>query len=393
LRVGINCLGIKPNYVGGVTSFTLGLLDGLLKIKTNNYQIYLSQNHFELFEKISHQDNVEIIICEKNMELKKIMFSFSLLFFPKKLHLTFTKFLFSNLSSIIDSKSDLIYTPTPTLFYYNNNRPSLVSMHDIQHLHYPRYFSFLRYKHRKKNYLLTAQFATYLQASSSFIKYDFLNHYKFLEEENIFFINEGVNQIEFQMDKSKAKQICKDLDINNDFLFYPAQLWHHKDHLTVLKALKILRDDFGILINLVLTGEKFSATNSIFNYIKDYNLNEQIIYLGKVSFESLVALYKMSKFFITATLYESSSLPLLEAISAGTAVIASDTPPNKEMGQFLDINFFRAKDELSLVKIINKIWKDDIKRNEQISNNNKNIKKYLWDNIALKYNETFNLIV
>ena len=47
-------------------------------------------------------------------------------------------------------------------------------------------------------------------------------------------------------------------------------------------------------------------------------------------FKTLVALYKKSKFLITATLYESSSLPILEAAASKTSIIASDTPPNIE---------------------------------------------------------------
>ena len=32
MKIGINCLSVKTNYVGGVTSFTLGILDGFLKL-------------------------------------------------------------------------------------------------------------------------------------------------------------------------------------------------------------------------------------------------------------------------------------------------------------------------------------------------------------------------
>jgi len=46
-----------------------------------------------------------------------------------------------------------------------------------------------------------------------------------------------------------------------------------------------------------------------------------IRYVGKVSFQDMVALYQMAAFMITATLHESSSLPILEAAAAGTPII------------------------------------------------------------------------
>src|SRR4029077_18856027 len=41
--------------------------------------------------------------------------------------------------------------------------------------------------------------------------------------------------------------------IQGDFLFYPAQLWPHKNHVNLFAALKLLKDQ-GRMISLVLTG-------------------------------------------------------------------------------------------------------------------------------------------
>ena len=145
----------------------------------------------------------------------------------------------------------------------------------------------------------------------------------------------------------------------------------------------------SVKINLVLTGDTFSASKRIFQTIDNYSLTNQVFYLGKVAFKDLISLYVLSKFFITATLYESSSLPLLEAAASGTAIIASDTNPNKEMSRFINVNLFNANNENSLTDIILKIWNNDSLRENQIIENKKNINRYSWINIAKKYVDSF----
>ena len=66
MRIGINCLSIKPKYIGGVTTFTFGIIDGLIKLNNQNrYQIYVNQNNIKLFVKYINEKNVELILCKK----------------------------------------------------------------------------------------------------------------------------------------------------------------------------------------------------------------------------------------------------------------------------------------------------------------------------------------
>ena len=171
-------------------------------------------------------------------------------------------------------------------------------------------------------------------------------------------INEGVNIKNFKINKRTALKNISKYNLPSEFIFYPAQLWHHKDHITILKALKKIRDKDNLQINLVLTGEKYSASKVIFKKIDEFNLQNQIFYLGKVTFNDLVSLYSVSKFFITATLYESSSLPALESACISTPIIASATPPNKEMSRLLKLNLFDAGNSNSLSRVILEIWND-----------------------------------
>jgi glycosyltransferase involved in cell wall biosynthesis len=90
-------------------------------------------------------------------------------------------------------------------------------------------------------------------------------------------------------------------------------------------------------------------------------------------------------------LYESSSLPILEAAASGLPIIASNTPPNKEMGKILNLNLFESDnlDNLEL-QIINN-WRN-IKIQDQKNFNLKKIDQYSWKNIASDYLSNFESI-
>ncbi len=77
----------------------------------------------------------------------------------------------------MDEANDLVYTPSVVLQSFDNQRPTLLSMHDIQHVHYPEFFSWPRRLSRTITYTLSARRANFFQASSQYIKQDLLDHF------------------------------------------------------------------------------------------------------------------------------------------------------------------------------------------------------------------------
>lgn len=377
--------------MGGVTSFAFGVLSGLTKLDNIELQLYVHKKNKHLFNSFISN---KVKVIELNYGIaQRILSKICIFIFPDKINKYLNTIFFKKIARIMDDNSEILYNPSATLINFNNTIPVIVSMHDIQHIHYPEYFNFLRLNFRRKSYLYTAKYSNYIQASSQFIGQDFIDNYKFLRKENIYYISEGVLHEDFYIEDNKASNLIKEIGILEEYIFYPAQLWHHKDHVTVIKALKILRDKYSLNINLVLSGDKFSSSKDIFNLVDKYKLNNQVKYLGKVSFGNLVALYNQAKFLITATLYESSSLPVLEAVATKTPIIASNTMPNVEMTKNLSINLFQAKDPDSLAKVINNIWNNDALIKKQIEKNYNNLHLYKWSEVTKEYYNMFEKII
>lgn len=393
MRVGINCLDVNPAFVGGVTTYVLGLLEGFANAGNGcRFRAFVTRANEHLFPNFRKRDNLEIVVTNDRLfSLQSSVCRAASLSGSSGLYKFANDLVFENIRELMDAESDVLYTPTPVLRFFNSHKPTVLSIHDIQHVHNPEFFSWPKRFSRKVTYGLSARHASYLQASSHYIKEDLLNHFPRLSPEQIEVIPSGVLIEKFAAPRA-ADSLAERYRLPQRFLFFPAQLWPHKNHLTVLKALKQIETGHGAKIPLVLTGEKFSAARQIFKFIEEQSMG-YIHHVGKVSFQDMVALYQKAAFMITATLHESSSLPILEAAAAGTPIIGSRIPPIEELGRVLQLNLFDPLDVDGLARLILALWNDRKTASAQAAHNREHIGFYSWENTARKYVRLFERIV
>jgi glycosyltransferase involved in cell wall biosynthesis len=277
------------------------------------------------------------------------------------------------------------------LQYFDSRKPTVLSMHDIQHVHYPEFFNWPRRLSRRITYGLSARHARFFQASSEFSKRDLLRHFRCISAEQIVVIPEGVRVEEFAAPMDTTSLCCR-YGIPERFLLFPAQLWLHKNHMTLLQTLKQIESRRGLQIPLVLTGGKYSAASKVLGYIADQSMN-YVHYLGRVPFTDLVGLYQKAAFLVMPSLHESNSLPVLEAAAAGTPVIASRIPPNEELARVLHLNLFDPLNQEELEALLLQLWEDEPAAVAQAMHNRKLITLYSWDSAAKQYLQLFERVV
>lgn len=389
MQVGINCLDVNPSFVGGVTTYVLGLLEGFGCAGNGcRFRVFVTEGNQHLFGQFRNRENFEIsVIGDRFFSLRSKLCRAASLSCSRGLYKFTSNLAFEKIRELMDAESDVLYTPTPVLRFFNSRRPTVLTMHDIQHVHHPEFFSWPRRLSRKITYGLSAHHASYLQANSQYTKEDLLSHFRWLSADQVEVIPSGVLVEKFATPTAASSQSGM-RDLPDRFLFFPAQLWPHKNHLTVLKALKQIETGHGLKIPLVLTGEEFSAALGIFKFIEEQSMG-YVRHLGKVPFQDMVALYQKAAFMITATLHESSSLPILEAAAAGTPILASRIPPIEELGRVLKLNLFDPLDVDGLARLILAFWNDEKTASAQAAHNREHIGLYSWQNTARKYVRLF----
>jgi glycosyltransferase involved in cell wall biosynthesis len=139
----------------------------------------------------------------------------------------------------------------------------------------------------------------------------------------------------------------------------------------------------------VLTGAEYNAAEGIFEFVREHGLDDQFFYLGVVPFEDIVALHHRARFLVTASLYESSSLPVLEAAAAGTPIVAGCIPPHEEMAEHLEMRQFPPTDDAELARVLEEAWVDEETSRAEVAANHEGIQRYSWDNAVLLYLQLF----
>lgn len=127
-------------------------------------------------------------------------------------------------------------------------------------------------------------------------------------------------------------------EIKDSYLIYPAKTWPHKNHVTLLAAFAELKKDFPSL-KLVLTGGKGGNEGVVEDTILRLELNKNVVRLGHIDRERLLALIQHSDALVMPTLLGPTNLPPLEALQLGTPAIISDV---HSFGPELDSMFLKV---------------------------------------------------
>jgi glycosyltransferase involved in cell wall biosynthesis len=113
--------------------------------------------------------------------------------------------------------------------------------------------------------------------------------------------------------------------IHNEFLFYPAQLWSHKNHANLFRALALLKAR-GRTISLVLTGVDHGNRAHLETMIRTLEISDLVHFCGFVPREDILSFYRQARALSYVSFFGPENLPPLEAMALECPVILSDIP-------------------------------------------------------------------
>jgi glycosyltransferase involved in cell wall biosynthesis len=114
------------------------------------------------------------------------------------------------------------------------------------------------------------------------------------------------------------------------FLFYPAQFWPHKNQITLLEALVVLRTEHNLDVQVVLAGSDQGNKAFVLERIAAMGLSDVVHVRGFVPRAELIALYQHAVALTCVSTCGPESLPSLEAFALGCPVINTDSPGTVE---------------------------------------------------------------
>ena len=113
---------------------------------------------------------------------------------------------------------------------------------------------------------------------------------------------------------------------NEKYIFYPAQLWPHKNHFYILNGLLELEQKYGHRISAIFSGTDKGNKKYIESYAAKMKIEDRIHFVGFVSNKEMKKLYQQSIALVIPSYFGPTNLPPLEAFQLGVPVLCSDIP-------------------------------------------------------------------
>lgn len=199
--------------------------------------------------------------------------------------------------------------------------PSVVTMHDLQHLHLPGYFSAADIAMREKEYRESCRLASHVICTSEFTRQDVHQRYGVPLEKMTTIWNLPPRLTGAPMSESTIKRLLQGMGIKHPFLFYPAQPWLHKNHKTLLEAVSLVNKSLPKDYKLVLTGQPFPPGHPAADLMLAPDIRERVVHLGYRSDHEIVALFRTATALIFPSRFEGFGMPLVEAMQQGCPIV------------------------------------------------------------------------
>ena len=285
--VGISLLTLVPGEMGGSESATSGLLQALARSGTLPYRVYLPPAAADAHEQLPY----EIVSGYRpaHTRLERLLALARATVHPEPLR--------RRLRS-----ADVVHYPF-TIRVPSVEAPSVVTVHDLQHLDLPALFSRVERAFRAVYYHRSARAAARVVVPSTFVRVGAVGQLG-LEPARVRVIPHGIDHSRFSPSD----------DEREPFLLYPARAWPHKNHARLYEAFALLRRDRPQL-RLVLTGGGHSGAAP-----------DGVDVRGHVPVDELVSLYRRAAALVFPSRYEGFGQPVIEAMACGCPVACSDIP-------------------------------------------------------------------
>jgi glycosyltransferase involved in cell wall biosynthesis len=199
---------------------------------------------------------------------------------------------------------DVVHFPLTAMVPPANGTATVVTVHDVQHLVMPGYFSTATRAYRRLAYTTSTRRATRVIAISTHVAETLVERLG-IPTEQITVVHSGIDHTRFAPPAAA--------NVREPILLYPSFPWRHKNHPRLFEAFALVRRRHPDL-RLVLTGPGHAPQPP----------SSGIDVRGYVSLDELVSLYRRASALVFPSLYEGFGQPLLEAMASGCPVAASN---------------------------------------------------------------------
>lgn len=374
-RIGIDIRNIGKKRTGDEAVF-FNLVKNLAKID--------SQNKYLLFTDIINTTILRSIVVKLKIENKN---NFEII--PLKCPNKFVWNIWTLPNYLRKNPADIYLTQYITPFFVSKSIKIMAIVHDISFNFYPGFIKKTDLFFLKILIPLSLKRADKIIGVSRFTAEEIKKYYD-IGENKVAWIHNAVSKDFLCQDTSPEKifSVKKKYNLPNDYILYIGTLQPRKNIPVLIKAFAKIKNEIGAKL-VIAGGRGHNSDPRIDKIVFKLNLKNDVFFPGFIDEEDKAALMKGARIFCFPSLYEGFGIPILEAMSVGAPVIASDIPPHREIAGDA-VRFFNPERPDELADQIQKLLNDDNLREILAQKGRLQAQNFSWEKTAGDMANIFN---
>ena len=311
MRIGVHIPGANKSS-GGAYTFEYGILTSLLNYKDNKDLFIFSYSDDLRFKdtKINYIKLPRVNIIKEKWRINK--------------DLSKSKHYISTLDKEVKKRQiDILWCASQ--LFEPVDIPYIYTVWDLDHIIYPFFPEVSvdgEWENRERLYGNRIKRAAYIFTGTHTGKNEIVKFYNVIESK--------IKVLPFPSPKYDFISEKKIGNIGNNYLFYPATYFPHKNHIRILETLLVLEKKYNLKLSAVFTGFNGGNKDYIISKCREFNLADRVFMFDFVTTEELIYLYKNATALVFASYFGPDNIPPLEAFSLKCPVIASKVDGTEE---------------------------------------------------------------
>lgn len=256
---------------------------------------------------------------------------------------------------------DVYFCPFGTLWPRPVRKPSVLTFHDMQERFYPEFFTEKELAERFFHYDWSLRMADAVITISDFTC-EMATEMTGIPRSHCHVVPHVADELPTPL---RPSHLPAGLGGDRPFVFYPANVWRHKNHERLLEA--FARDELrGSRVELVCTGSHLGREQAWNAHLARLGLHGRVHHLGKVSRPEISWLFRNSRGLVFPSLFEGFGIPLLEAMTTGCPIACGANTSQADVAGRAAL-YFSAEDPGAIARAVRRIDEDETLRRRLIA--------------------------
>jgi glycosyltransferase involved in cell wall biosynthesis len=200
---------------------------------------------------------------------------------------------------------------------------TVITIHDLCHVHFPGATSRRTLRHLRKRLRTDADRADAIFADSAATRADVLE-FLGMPEQKVHIVYPGVGE-EFRpvTDQDRLDKVSARYGLPSRFILFVGTVEPRKNLVRLIEAFRLLCHAPQFTHSLVIVGGKGWADQPIYQALGPLQAGGRAVLTGRVEQDDLPFIYNLADVFVLPSLCEGFGIPVIEAMACGTPVVTS----------------------------------------------------------------------